>query len=75
MSVTGNRNVTITGGTVNDNTAASEGGGLWNGSGTMAVDGTMILRNTAVGNAADNGGGSIFDPECLGCRQCDADGQ
>ena len=63
--VTGNGTVTINGGTVNNNVAAREGGGLWNGSGTMTVDGSTtaltINGNTASGPAADDGGGGIFN--------------
>ncbi|WP_461506297.1 choice-of-anchor Q domain-containing protein [Rhodopirellula baltica] len=59
--VTGNGSVEITGGTVNGNVAASEGGGLWNGTGTMTVDGTVIDGNVASGDDADNGGGGIFN--------------
>lgn len=63
--VSGNGTVTINGGTVNDNIAAREGGGLWNGSGTMTVDGSAtaltINGNTASGAAADDGGGGIFN--------------
>ncbi|MES2748275.1 MAG: choice-of-anchor Q domain-containing protein [Bacteroidota bacterium] len=58
--MTGNGTVMITGGLVNNNIAAAEGGGLWNGTGTMTVDGTTIDGNTASGVAADNGGGGIY---------------
>ncbi|MCM2371630.1 dockerin type I domain-containing protein [Aporhodopirellula aestuarii] len=61
LHVTGDGNVTIVRGTVNENVSASEGGGLWNGSGTMTIAGTTIEDNTASGNAADNGGGGIFN--------------
>lgn len=60
LHVTSDGNVTIFGGTVNNNFAASEGGGLWNGTGTMNVTGTTIDGNTADGDAADNGGGGLF---------------
>src|SRR5690606_34762855 len=43
------------------NEAGSEGGGLWNGSGTMNIDGTLITNNTASGAAADQGGGGIYN--------------
>ena len=59
--ITGNGNATVTGGTANANIAGAEGGALWNGSGTMLVDGTIISENTAQGNDADNGGGGIFN--------------
>lgn len=61
LHITGNGTATITAGTVNMNTAASEGGGLWNGTGTMTINGTTINGNTASGVAADNGGGGIYN--------------
>ena len=55
-------NFTLTGGTVTGNSAASEGGGLWNAAGgTMIVDGTTISGNTASGSTTNNGGGGIFN--------------
>ena len=57
----GNVAATIGGGDVSMNTAASEGGGLWNGSGTMTVDGTNVQSNTASGADADQGGGGLFN--------------
>ena len=61
LHITGGGSATIMGGTVNGNMAASEGGGLWNGTGTMSIDGTMIMNNTASGASADNGGGGIYN--------------
>jgi len=61
LHITGPGNSTVTGGMVSGNIAASEGGGLWNGSGTMTVDATVISNNTASGAGADNGGGGIFN--------------
>ena len=58
--ITGSGSAIITGGTVNGNVAASEGGGLWNGIGIMTVDATTIDGNTASGAGADNGGGGIY---------------
>lgn len=58
--MTGNGTVMIFGGMVSNNIAAAEGGGLWNGTGTMTVDGTTINGNSASGPAADNGGGGIY---------------
>ncbi|AGC78154.1 putative secreted protein (Por secretion system target) [Nonlabens dokdonensis] len=60
MHVTGAQDVSVTGGTVNNNTAAFTGGGLWNHTGTMTVTGSTIDGNTASGAAATNGGGGIF---------------
>ena len=61
LHITGAGDATITGGTANGNIAANEGGGLWNGTGTLTVDGTTISGNTASGAAADNGGGGIYN--------------
>ncbi|WP_452225865.1 choice-of-anchor Q domain-containing protein [Lacinutrix cladophorae] len=61
LHITGPGDAIISGGTVTGNLAGSEGGGLWNGSGTMTVDGVMINDNDAQGEAADNGGGGIFN--------------
>jgi hypothetical protein len=44
------------------NTAASEGGGLWNSAdGTMNVRRSALSDNVARGDAADNGGGGLFN--------------
>ncbi len=43
------------------NTAAAEGGGLWNGAGTMTVVDSHISQNTASGAEADQGGGGLFN--------------
>ncbi len=61
LHITGAGNATISGGTVNNNVAAAEGGGLWNGSGTMTITGTTISMNTASGPGADQGGGGIYN--------------
>ncbi|SFQ56419.1 right-handed parallel beta-helix repeat-containing protein [Flavobacterium akiainvivens] len=61
LHVTGAGNTTITGGLVSNNWAAAEGGGLWNGSGTMSITGTVITENTASGDGADQGGGGIYN--------------
>lgn len=62
IHITGGANATINDSLVNDNTAAREGGGLWNGRGTMDVTGlSIIARNVANGPAADDGGGGIFN--------------
>ncbi len=63
LHVTGIARVVINGGTVKNNFAASEGGGLWNQAGsTLAVrNGSIISDNIARGDAADNGGGGIFN--------------
>uniref|UniRef100_UPI003563B869 CHRD domain-containing protein n=1 Tax=Stieleria sp. TaxID=2795976 RepID=UPI003563B869 len=61
LHITGDADATITGGSVSGNVAASEGGGLWNGSGTMSVEGTSIIGNVAQGSASHDGGGGIFN--------------
>ncbi len=61
LHITGNGNATFTGGEVSHNLAANEGGGLWNGTGTLTVTGTLISGNTASGALATNGGGGIFN--------------
>ena len=64
LHVTGMSTITrIAGGTVSGNTAASEGGGLWNQAGSLMVvsGGTIIVGNDAFGDAADTGGGGIYN--------------
>ncbi|MDY7099865.1 MAG: CSLREA domain-containing protein [Actinomycetota bacterium] len=61
LHITGNGDATIDGSRVTANTASSEGGGLWNGAGTMTVTNTRIAGNTASGDEADNGGGGLFN--------------
>ncbi|MBX2978695.1 MAG: hypothetical protein KF905_05310 [Flavobacteriales bacterium] len=61
VHITGPGDMNITGGSVTGNTATREGGGLWNGSGTMVVDAVMIDGNIASGPAADDGGGGLFN--------------
>ncbi|MEQ8799821.1 MAG: choice-of-anchor Q domain-containing protein [Salinisphaeraceae bacterium] len=58
---TGVTTIEVFGGTYRNNTAAREGGALWNGAGTMVVEDAVIQTNTASGNAADDGGGGIFN--------------
>ncbi|ULQ47301.1 hypothetical protein JN531_003210 [Flagellatimonas centrodinii] len=49
--------------TVSNNSAAAEGGGLWNfsGSSLMVVTGTVIDSNVALGTGAGEGGGGLFN--------------
>ena len=61
IHVTSATTVDIIGGLVVGNTAAREGGGFWNQTGTMTVDGTMFANNVASGTAADDGGGALFN--------------
>ena len=55
----GGGDVVVVDGSVTGNTA-TEGGGLWS-SGTLDVSGTMISGNTGTGDAADNGGGGLYN--------------
>ena len=60
--VTGAWDIRIWRGDVTGNTAAAEGGGLWNQAGsTMEVDQVNLFDNTASGDDADNGGGGVFN--------------
>ncbi len=61
VHITGPGDMDITGGMVTGNTAAAEGGGLWNGAGLMTVTNVMIDGNTAMGNSGDQGGGGVFN--------------
>lgn len=61
LHITGSGDTEITGGTVSGNRAAAEGGGLWNGSGTMDITGVTIDNNTASGLEATQGGGGLFN--------------
>jgi len=61
IHITGAGSMMITGGAVSGNTASAEGGGLWNGAGTMTVSGVTIDGNKASGNGADQGGGGIYN--------------
>ena len=62
LHLTGPGTVVIEGGTVKDNQAAAEGGGVWNSAtGDMSVTGVELVDNVARGDAADNGGGAAFN--------------
>jgi fibronectin-binding autotransporter adhesin len=64
LHVTGVGDVVIDGGSITNNNARTEGGGLWIGSGLLTISDTagsvLIDGNTASGNAANDGGGGIF---------------
>ena len=51
----------ITGSTVDMNQAGAEGGGIWNGAGTLTVSNTLVRENVAMGDAADQGGGGLYN--------------
>ncbi|MEQ8800180.1 MAG: choice-of-anchor Q domain-containing protein [Salinisphaeraceae bacterium] len=61
LHVSGNGNVDITASQIINNTAATEGGGLWNNTGTMTIDGSTVSSNMANGMGAQDGGGGIFN--------------
>ena len=63
LHVTGNdADVVVRGGRFERNVAASEGGALWNQSGsTMIVFDSEFVQNTGAGDGADNGGGALFN--------------
>ncbi|MAT06226.1 MAG: hypothetical protein CL424_14405 [Acidimicrobiaceae bacterium] len=61
LHITGEGDAEISTSTIVDNVAAAEGGGLWNGAGTMNVIDSQISRNVASGAAADEGGGGLFN--------------
>ncbi len=62
LHITGPGSVTVTDSTVANNTAAAEGGGLWNSAaGTLSLMGTRLESNVANGNDADQGGGGLFN--------------
>ena len=63
VHVTGNAaTTTFSDSLISSNSAASEGGGLWNQSGaSMFISGSTIRDNIAAGDDADNGGGGVFN--------------
>ena len=61
LHATGPTVIDISGATITGNSAAREGGGLWNGSGPMSIADSNISNNEANGDAADDGGGGIFN--------------
>ncbi|MCA9111978.1 MAG: hypothetical protein KDA52_18635, partial [Planctomycetaceae bacterium] len=65
LHVTGDTQVrtTIMGGAISNNTAAAQGGGLWNEAGSILVisEGTTISGNRASGASSNDGGGGLFN--------------
>jgi hypothetical protein len=61
IHITGAGDLMITGFSFSDNTAAAEGGALWNGAGVMTIVDLTIDGNTASGNNTDQGGGGIYN--------------
>lgn len=62
LHLTGAGVVDVWGSVVDGNSAAAEGGGLWNSAtGRMTVTLSTIEDNAALGEMADNGGGGLFN--------------
>ena len=61
VHVGGDGSATVSNTLVVGNTAGSEGGGLWNGGGTMTVVSSVVTENVASGDAAENGGGGLYN--------------
>ncbi|TDT15391.1 CSLREA domain-containing protein [Ilumatobacter fluminis] len=61
LHITGAGDATVSNSNISFNTAAAEGGGLWNGTGTMVVTDSFLNTNTASGDEADQGGGGLFN--------------
>lgn len=62
LHLTGEGTVEVSKSVLHQNRAGAEGGGLWNSaSGTMRVQSTKFWGNVATGDAADNGGGAVFN--------------
>ena len=61
IHVGGDGEISIAGGSITDNFAPLEGGGLWLGTGEMEISGSTISGNTASGAGAANGGGGIYN--------------
>jgi hypothetical protein len=61
IHITGAADANISASIISGNTAARDGGGLWNGSGIMTVTESTIDDNYAMGTAPGNGGGGIWN--------------
>ena len=62
LHITGASDARLTRCTVSGNTAAKQGGGLWNGSGRMNVSNTSVRAATLPEGAdATDGGGGIYN--------------
>ncbi|MEM1090766.1 MAG: choice-of-anchor Q domain-containing protein [Pseudomonadota bacterium] len=54
--------LTLVGGALTGNSAAAEGGGVWNDvGGTLIIGGSTITGNVAGGDSPDQGGGGVFN--------------
>ena len=61
LHITGPGNSTVDSCLVLNNLASAEGGGLWNGSGLMAVSNTTLQANLVTGIESNQGGGGLFN--------------
>ena len=61
VHVGGDGNSVITRTSVSNNSAGSEGGGLWNNVGTMTIRGVILNGNIALGATAAEGGGGVYN--------------
>ena len=61
IHIGGTGNLTISQSFVTGNVAGAEGGGIWNGFGTLTVDATQIDDNEAQGDDASQGGGGLYN--------------
>lgn len=62
LHITGAGTVAVVNSTVAANSAAAEGGGLWNSAaGKLMVTSTTLHSNIATGGVADNGGGGLYN--------------
>ncbi len=52
---------TINSGNITGNTAAQQGGGVWNGTGILFLTNLTFDENTAEGDAATDGGGALYN--------------
>jgi CSLREA domain-containing protein len=76
VHMTGDGRLLIRSSLMENNSAASEGGGLWNsGSGFMVAELCAVRNNEALGTGADNGGGGIFnDGGTMSVSLCEVSG-
>ena len=61
IHITGTGGLSYNRGFVTGNTAGSEGGGVWNSTGRMNINGVTFTSNVASGDDATNGGGGLFN--------------
>ena len=54
-------NLTLTGVTVTDSKATMNGGGIWNGSGTLTITDSLVSLNESLAAVPNTGGGGIYN--------------